>query len=823
MAAKVTVTSLTGDVRRVAQTDENGHFSFSGLPPGSYSVEVTASGFGEEHRQVALHEDESARISILLAVQSLRQEVTVAEGTARVASLDVNETKLSAGLIQNLPSESANAALSSVLTLATPGVAADSNGVFHPLGEHAEVSFNVDGQPISDQQSRIFSNQISLDTLQELRTIQGAPPAEFGDKTSLIVEATTRSGLNQGKSAGGGLGQLRMGYGSFATPTVGLTLTSGTRTFGNFFALDGINSHRFLDAPEFQPLHARGNAENLFDRLDWRPSDLTALHLNITGAHSWFQVPNTFDQQAAGQDQRQHMTSFNASLGYSRVLKPTLLFSANTWLRQDRVNYYPSANLLADQPATLSQSRQLTNTGGVADISFSEGRHTFKSGVQAQVWPLSETFGTGLTDPAFNSPCVDSAGTPVADASLTSVSQCASSGFAPNASYQPALLPYDLSRGGALFQFRGAATIREISGYAQDAIHLGSLNFSLGMRYDNYDGIGKGSGTQPRVGLAYRTPVTGTVLHLSYARVFLTPYNENLVLSSSTGEGGLANGSLGSAQVQPLTPARRNQFNVGFEQEVGKRLSLEGEYFWKFTHGAYDFNTILNTPLNFPIQFRKAKIDGAMVRVTLRPVRGFSAYSVLGHTRSRLFSPETGGINFGGGYDPVARPDHDQGFEQTTNLQYQSSRPRLKGLWLGLTWRFDSGLVVPSVPDYATALTLTGDEEHAMGLYCGSTFATVNQPLRSCNSPYFGATLVRIVPPGTYNADTHPTRIAPRNLFDLALGSQNIWHKEHYAIGAKLIVVNLANKPALYNFLSSFSGTHFVTPRTVQAEILFHF
>jgi hypothetical protein len=124
----------------------------------------------------------------------------------------------------------------------------------------------MDGQPISDQQSRIFSNQISVSTIHDMRTIQGAPPAEFGDKTSLIVEATTRTGLNAGKSGG----SVSMGYGSFETPTASITLSSGNRTFGNFLALDGIDSHRFLDTPEFQPLHARGNAENLFDRLDWR-------------------------------------------------------------------------------------------------------------------------------------------------------------------------------------------------------------------------------------------------------------------------------------------------------------------------------------------------------------------------------------------------------------------------------------------------------------------------------------------------------------------------------------------------------------------------
>jgi hypothetical protein len=162
--------------------------------------------------------------------------------------------------------------------------------------------------------------------------------------------------------------------------------------------------------------------------------------------------------------------------------------------------------------------------------------------------------------------------------------------------------------------------------------------------------------------------------------VFLTPYNENLVLSSATGAGGLANGSLGATGVQPLTPARRNQFNVGLEQQLGGKLRVQAEYFWKFTTGAYDFNTILNTPLNFPIQFRKSKIDGVLVRATLNNVHGFSAFSVLGHSRSRLFSPEIGGINFGTAYDPVARPDHDQGLEQTTNLQYQFARRGFRGL-----------------------------------------------------------------------------------------------------------------------------------------------
>src|SRR6266436_5378788 len=809
----------TANTRLHAKTDAGGQFCFHRLEPGSYELTVQARGFQTNRQAVVVGAGDSVRLTISLSLETLSQQVTVAEGAADAGTLNVAQTQVGAGLLRNLPSESVNAALSSILTLATPGVAADSNGVFHPLGEHAETSFSVDGQPISDQQSRIFSNQISASTIQEMRTLQGAPPAEFGDKTSLIVEATTRSGLNAGRTNG----TASTGYGSFATPTASVTLASGSRAFGNFVALDGVDSHRFLDAPELQPLHARGNAENLFDRFDWRPSDATSFHLNVSAARSWFQVPNTYDQQTAGQDQRQHMRSFNVGLAFSRVLSPALLLTANTWVRQDRVNYFPSGKLFADQPATLSQSRQLTSTGFRSDLTYARGRQTARGGVQVQVTPLSEAFSTGLTDPAFNSPCVDAHGTPVANPSFSTPSQCAEVGYTVNTSYQPALLPYDLTRGGTLFQFRGATTIYEESAYLQDSIKLGQFDLSIGVRYDNYDGLSRGAGIQPRTGIAYQVRSTGTVVHVSYARVFLTPYNENLVLSSATGAGGLANGSLGATSMQSLTPARRNQFNAGLEQQLGRRLSVQAEYFWKFTRGAYDFNSILNTPLNFPIQFRKSKIDGALVRVTINSVHGFSAFSVLGHSLSRLFSPETGGINFGTAYAPVARPDHDQGFEQTTNLQYQFSRKDLRGLWLGLTWRFDSGLVVVSVPDYSTALTLTGDEQQEIGLYCGNAFATLNQPLRTCTSSHYGARLIHIVPRGTYNADTNPSRITPRNLFDVALGADSVWKKDSYSLGGKITVVNLMNKVALYNFLSSFSGTHFVTPRTVQAEITFHF
>jgi hypothetical protein len=174
------------------------------------------------------------------------------------------------------------------------------------------------------------------------------------------------------------------------------------------------------------------------------------------------------------------------------------------------------------------------------------------------------------------------------------------------------------------------------------------------------------------------------------------------------------------------------------------------------------------------------------------------------------------------------RIDHDEKFNQTTHLQYQ---PWQRGPWVGFNWRYDSGLVAGSVP-FATAADptsvdlsgLTADQEFQAGLFCGSIHATPTVALpAACPASLYGSSLVQIPAPGTENDDRNPPRIAPRSLFDLALGQDNIFHGDRYKWSAQVTVINLTNKTALYNFLSTFSGTHYVTPRAITAQLGFHF
>jgi hypothetical protein len=792
--ASVAIENRVTGYKRATSTDASGIFRFDNIPPNNYALTISAQGFNATQQPVDVRSSVPQSLKISLTVAGTSATVEVSSAADIIETVPTTHTDVDQSLIARMSLSTPGSGLSDVITKSAPGVAADSNGFVHPLGDHAQVSISLDNQPINDQQSKAFSTQLPVNAIQSLEVITGGPPAEYGDKTSLVINAITKSGLGVARP----FGSISAMYGSFGTTQEQATFGFGNKKAGNFTAFDFERSSRFLDPPEFAALHDRGKSATIFDRFDFSPTPNDSLHLNVYLARNFFQIANTFDQEALGQNQRQLVHTINIAPGYVHTFSPSLLLTINPFYRLDVVKYFPSADPFSDETQTISQSRRLNNVGIKADLAYNHGIHNVKVGVQVVHTFLTEGFQFGITDPAFNDPT--------------------------GGSFIPGLAPFDLTRGGHLFTFRGHTDVKQEAVYAQDLMTIHDLSLSLGVRFDNYNGLTHGNLWQPRLGVAYHVKRTNTVLRFAYTRTFETPYNENLILSSATGAGGLADGILGDASNQPLQPGRRNQFNTGIQQGIGRYIIIDADYFWKYTTNAYDFNVILNTPIAFPISWSKSKLDGVAVRVNLAEYKGLSAFFVAGHTRARYFPPETGGLffnsNLPGG---VFRIDHDQAFQQTAQVQYQFNHFKELKPYVAFTWRYDSGLVAGSVPDFATALTFTPDQQAQIGLFCGGVFATPTQGLSSCSDSNRGATRVRIPADGTANDDHNPPRITPRHLFDVSVGTDNLFHTERGKVTLRLTGINLTNKEALYNFLSTFSGTHFVTPRAYQAQVGFTF
>jgi len=895
--ATVTIHNPVSGYERSATTGSSGNFNFQNVPFNPYHMSVKSTGFNDYAQDIEVRSSVALAVKISLTLAGTSSTVTVEGGGDLVETDSTFHTDVDRSLFEKLPLESSSSSLSSLVTLSTPGIAADSNGLFHGLGDHAENSFSLDGQPITDQQSKVFSNQIPLDAVQSLEVISGAPPAEFGDKTSVVINATTRSG--QGVTTPHG--SITADYGSFGSSKLGFDLAYGGQKWGNFISVNGLNSGRFLDPPEFSVMHDKGNEENIFDRVDYTFSNSDSIHFNFGFTRSWFQTPNSYDAQDATAwsgvvvdngavdpngnvvsptDQRSKIQTFNIAPSWTHIMGANKVLTLGAYVRRDGYNYYPSGNPFADlgppslSRETVSQYRTLTNAGLRSSISYVRGINNIKAGATYEQTYLNEDDHLGIVDPTLNAPCltfnfapnqynISSAFIPVQG--FTDPSQCASSGFQPNVStnanapnttqfplFNSVLVPFDLTRGGELFTFNGHTDVKELALYVQDTITWKNWSFNVGIRGDLYNGLTAARQAEPRLGLAYNVKPSNTVLRLSYARTLETPFNENLVLSSLGCGSGVLSPLLAcsSSTLTPLSSGYRNEFHAGFQQAFGKYLVIDGEYIWKYTHNAYDFSVLGNTPITFPIEWHNSKIPGYALRASVPDYRGFTALVVMSSVAARFFTPQVGGA----GAVPAAplgvfRIDHDEHFNETTHLQYQ---PKTKLPWIGFNWRYDSGLIAGASPCFGVEIfntcagsvlvagvpnvsmiaanvggvPLSADQEFEAGFTCNGVHATPTTPLPfNCPASGFGSTLIKVPSPNKENDDHNPPRIQQRNLFDLAIGNDDLFHShnDRYKWSARLTVINITNNYALYNFLSTFSGTHYVTPRTLTAEIDFHF
>jgi hypothetical protein len=394
-------------------------------------------------------------------------------------------------------------------------------------------------------------------------------------------------------------------------------------------------------------------------------------------------------------------------------------------------------------------------------VNTLSGAHTIRGGVDALYFPVSENFSFGITHPAFNDP--------------------------RSASFIPTLLVHDLSRGGRLFHFSEKGTGKLYTAFAQDVMKWRRFVFSLGLRYDNYRFLVRGDQWQPRVGVSFYVRETDTVLRASYNRNYQTPPNENLLLSNSDASSVLVpenvRESLGGALIR-IRPERQNVYELGVQQGLGGRLSLNAAYYHKDSLDLQDNDNFFNTGIIFPTALKQSRVNGAELRATVVPYHGFSGSVSLTHYHAVVTPPFTGGLFLGSTALNLlsAGPfviDHDQKLGAHSMIQYSWNRH----FWTAWSVRYDSGLV--SNPSDPVAVARDPDYRDLL--------------------PYV-------------ELSANPPRVRPRTIVDMAVGYE-VFREGRRRWDVQFNLSNLTDRTALYNFQSIFVGTRIVQPRSFGARV----
>ena len=760
--------SLRNDItgfKAETTTAADGTFQFFNVPYNPYELHAEVQGFKPLHTNIDIRSAAPMDVTLSMQLPGLSESVTVtAEPTASQLETDssVSHVDLDKSYILRAPATVASRAMEELIT-STPGFAKDENGRFHFQGFHSQSMYVIDGQTISDQTGVTFSNSIDPGIAQGLEIIYGNTPAEYGEKIGTVVNLTTKSGLGRPLQ-----GDVFGGLARFGTYEGGASLSAGSQRFGLFASVNASQSDRFLDPVNPDNLHNVGNTERGFLRLDYASPDLSdSVRFTVLAGRTRRDVPNTFTQADAGQDQFVRSEDQNVNLGWTHVFGQSATFDANAFARFSKFHLFPSAN---DTPVQAESDRLLNNFGVSPAVTVVRGRHELKVGGVFKSFPIEERFRFGLTDPGLNDP--------------------------DSPDFNPDLLPYDLTRGGSLFDFHDKRTGTYYAVYAQDNVKVGGLTLSLGLRYDHNKLLKAEDQLQPRLGVAYYIESSKTVLRASYNRIFLTPEYENILFGSSEAAASLVppvvkeSRELGGG-VLLNSSEKQNAYTVGVQQGLGGKLRLDVDFWWRRATNPADQDQFENTGIVFPITFAAGRHNGWDARLDLAETGGVRGFVSLGHTRALYVPPPVGGLFLDqSAVDSITGApfliDHDQKLQAQGGLIYDIGRT---GVWLGANARYDSGLVTGASPE-----DLLADPDNA-----------------------FAAPFV-VVHSGT---ELDPNRIKARTIANFSLGLDLT--KRGVPVSVQGDLLNAFDTEGVYNIQSVFGGTHVIPPRTFAVRVRYTF
>ncbi len=751
--AAVAVSDTLGAAIRHVAADAQGRFLILDLPPGRYRLAVDGGGAATAPVPITIADGLPASVTLRLS-PAFRDAVAV-EGTRPAASI-ATRTSLGAESIAQAPLRTGARRLQDVVAT-LPGWATEDNGLLHSRGVDDGFLYVVDGVPVYERLDQTSGLAPDASTLDALAVVTGYVPPEYGYKAGGVIEVRTRAAVGawRGFAETGAGGDAAGDGGGSAGGAIGAAATL-------WLQASGQRSARFLDPVHPDNFHNDGGSLLTSGQLTAGSGARDRLTASWSGGGARFDVPNTADQEAAGQAARQRLGQAAATVSWQRGWSSGTVSQVAGYARRGRAQLDPSG---ADTPLTAEADRSLTRVGALAAVTHQAGRHVVKAGGEVQSLRLTERFGFAVTD----------------------------EDEAEAAGLSAAALAFDRD---APFRFEGRARPTLFSVYLQDTWQATpALTLAAGLRFDRTTLLLSRQQWSPRLGAAFAASPC-TTLRASLSRFYQPPQPEYLLLASSpearalspflddagaaddAGAGGASAGSAGAGGAD-VEPERQWALEAGVEHRFGRGLRLDVAYWQRHVDEYADPNVFFGTTIVFPNAVAEGRARGLDARLEFAPGASWSGYANLSVGTVTQVGPITGGVfleddvaDIGPGVEFT--PDHDQRVVASGGLIWTGSRASLSAVG-----RHESG----------TPLELDDDEAGA--------FASR---------------------PGAERVDLERGRVRPRTTVSL-LATLRLWQGTRAAVSVRGAVLNLFDARYAYNFGNPFSGTHFGAPRTASVTV----
>jgi outer membrane receptor protein involved in Fe transport len=546
--------------------------------------------------------------------------------------------------------------------LQAPGVVQDSYGGLHVRGDHANLQYRINGVIIPESISG-FGQSLDARTIQNVKLLDGALPAQYGLRTAAVVDITTRSGHELGNG-----GSVGITGGSFGTLNPNASIWGSDDRWSYFLTANYMENDVGIENPTAgrQPIHDHTHQVKGFGDVSYLIDNDTRLSLLFGITNNRFQIPNnpgqsptfgyldTVDFNSAELNDRQRENTRFGVLALQGKLGQTN-YQVSVGQRYTAVSYTPDriGELMFNGVASnVSRSNRASTLQ--ADFAMPMGdSHTLRYGL----------YGSFEHAASGNNAWVFSAD---ADGNQTSTT------------------PINILDNSRLTAKTGSA-------YVQDEWRIGeSWTLNYGLRGDQYQLIRTESQLSPRVGLVWQA-TDSTTVHAGYSRYFTPPATEMIASANIAKFDGTTNAVRDSGNNTPLAE-RSDYFDAGLSQNLGSAWTLGVDAYYRKVQRLQDEGQFGSALVYSTFNYALGRVKG--LELTANYEQGpLSAYVNVALSQAIGKRIITSQYNFAPAdlayvHDHYIHLDHDQKLASSGGISYAlDSKTRV-----GADYLFGSGL-----------------------------------------------------------------------------------------------------------------------------------